>query len=37
MGDDEAGTCIVETPAGIIDASVSTQLSNIKDILKERL
>jgi len=37
MGDDEAGTCIVETPAGIIDASVSTQLSNIRDILKDRL
>jgi flagellar assembly protein FliH len=34
MGDDEVGTCIIETPEGMIDASVSTQLSNMRDILK---
>ena len=37
MGDDETGTCIIETPEEIIDASVSTQLSNIRDILTEQL
>ena len=37
MGDDESGTCIVETPEEIIDASVSTQLSNIRDLLTEQL
>ncbi len=37
MGDDEGGTCIVETPEEIIDASVSTQLSNIRDILSDRM
>lgn len=35
MADDEPGTCIVEMPDEIIDASVSTQLSNIRDILAE--
>jgi len=37
MGDDEAGTCIVETPAGIIDASVSTQMTNIRDLLRDQM
>ena len=37
MGDDEGGTCIVETPEEIVDASVSTQLSNIRDVLSEQL
>lgn len=35
MADDEAGTCIIETPDEIIDASASTQLSNIRDLLSE--
>ena len=35
MADDEPGTCIVEMPDEIIDASVSTQLSNIREILAE--
>ena len=30
-------SCIVETPEEIIDASVSTQLSNIRDLLTEQL
>ena len=33
MDDDESGTCIVETPDVILDASVSTQLQNIRDVL----
>ena len=33
MADDESGTCIIEMPDEIIDASVGTQLENIKDIL----
>ena len=33
MANDESGTCIIEMPDEIIDASVSTQLGNIKDIL----
>ena len=33
MADDESGTCIVELPDVIYDASVSTQLSNIKEVL----
>ena len=37
MGDGEDGTCIIETPEEIIDASVSTQMSNIRDILSEQL
>lgn len=37
MGDDESGTCIVETPEEIIDASVSTQMSNIRDLLHDQL
>ena len=35
MSDDEAGTCIIEMPDEIIDASVSTQLSNIRELLNE--
>ena len=37
MGDDEIGTCIVETPEEIADASVSTQMSNIRDVLHDQL
>lgn len=37
MGDDEGGTCIVETPEEIVDASVSTQMSNIRDVLHDQL
>lgn len=33
MDNDEEGICIIELPDEIIDASVSTQLENIKDIL----
>lgn len=33
ISDDESGTCIIETPDEIIDASTSTQLSNIRDLL----
>ena len=29
----EEGTCIIELPDEIIDASVGTQMENIKDIL----
>lgn len=32
---DESGTCIIEMPDEIIDASVSTQLSNIQELLSE--
>lgn len=35
MADDEPGTCIVELPDVILDASVSTQLGNIKDLLSD--
>ena len=34
MADDESGTCIVELPDAILDASVSTQLGNIRELLK---
>ena len=34
MADDESGTCIIEMPDEIIDASVSTQLDNLKGILR---
>ena len=37
MGDDEGGTCIVETPEEIIDASVSTQMANIRDLLRDQM
>ena len=33
MANDESGTCIIETPDEIIDASASTQLSSIRDLL----
>lgn len=33
MANDESGTCIVELPDVILDASVSTQLANIKETL----
>ena len=35
MADDEAGTCIIETPDEIIDASAATQLNNIRSILMD--
>lgn len=34
MADDELGTCIIEMPDEIIDASVSTQLDNIRQIAR---
>ncbi len=33
MPEEESGTCIVEMPDVILDASVSTQLENIKEVL----
>lgn len=33
MANDESGTCMIEMPDEIIDASVSTQIGNIRDIL----
>ncbi len=33
MADDESGTCIIEMPDEILDASVSTQLGNIRETL----
>lgn len=33
MANDESGTCIIEMPDEIIDASASTQLNNLRDIL----
>ena len=35
MGDDESGTCIIETPDEIIDASAATQLNNIRSTLMD--
>ena len=35
MADDEPGTCIVELPDVILDASVSTQLGSIKELLSD--
>ncbi len=35
MSDDEPGACIVEMPDEIIDASVSTQMANIRTALSE--
>ncbi len=32
---EDEGACIVETPEGIIDLSVKTQIENIRDILKK--
>ena len=34
MQDEESGACIVEMPDVILDASVSTQLDNIREVLK---
>ena len=34
MTDDESGTCIIEMPDQIIDASASTQLGNLREILR---
>lgn len=36
MADDESGSCIIEMPDEIIDASASTQLANIRELLSER-
>ena len=36
MADDEAGTCIIECPDEIIDASAATQMQNIRDLLTNR-
>ncbi|MBR2894139.1 MAG: F0F1 ATP synthase subunit delta [Oscillospiraceae bacterium] len=33
MADDDSGTCVIEMPDEIIDASASTQLSNIRSML----
>ena len=35
MADEESGTCIVEMPDTIIDASASTQMANIKALLAD--
>ena len=35
MADDEAGTCIIEMPDEIIDASAATQLNNIRTLLAD--
>ena len=35
MADDESGTCVIEMPEEIIDASVSTQLGNIRNLLTD--
>ena len=35
MADDEAGTCIIEMPDEIIDASAATQLNNIRSLLSD--
>lgn len=35
MADDEAGTCIIEMPDEIIDASASTQIKNIRTMLNK--
>jgi len=36
IADDEPGTCIIEMPDEIIDASTSTQISNIRAMLSSR-
>lgn len=36
MQDDEIGTCIIETPEEIIDASLSTQISNIRNLVSDQ-
>lgn len=35
IAEDEAGTCIIETPDEIIDASAATQLNNIRGLLMD--
>lgn len=35
MAEEESGTCIIETPDTIIDASASTQMSNITSMLND--
>lgn len=35
MQEDESGTCIIEMPDEIIDASASTQLQNIRELLSQ--
>lgn len=35
LADDEAGTCIIEMPDEIIDASAATQINNIKSMLAD--
>jgi flagellar assembly protein FliH len=35
VGDDEPGTCIIEMPDEIIDASASTQLNNLRGMLMD--
>lgn len=35
LADEESGTCMIEMPDEIIDASVSTQFSNIRDLLSD--
>ena len=35
MSDDESGTCIIEMPDEIVDASASTQLDNLRTILMD--
>ncbi len=37
MGDGEDGTCIVETPEEIVDASISTQMSNVRDVIRDQI
>lgn len=37
MADDESGTCIIEMPDEILDASVSTQMENIREIMNQNL
>jgi len=35
MADDETGTCIIEMPDEIIDASAATQINNIRSMLSD--
>ena len=35
MADDESGTCIIEMPDEIVDASAATQLDNLRTILMD--
>lgn len=35
ISDDESGTCVIEMPDEIVDASASTQLNNIKNLLMD--